>query len=90
MTPEQQVPAFVSLSLGSAQFRLGRRAEAEQAFLAAVATDPKTGEAHNNLAVLYLETGRFDQAKASLRAAEKAGIKVHPELKAQINKGGSH
>lgn len=91
MTPEQQVPAFVSLSLGSAYFRLGRRDEAEQAFLAAVAADPKTGEAHNNLAVVYFETGRYDLAKASVRAAEKAGVKVHPELKAQIDaKAKSH
>jgi tetratricopeptide (TPR) repeat protein len=85
LTPEQQVPAFVSLSLGSAYFRLGRREEAEQAFVAAVTADPKTGEAHNNLAVVYFETGRYEQAKASVRAAEKAGLKVHPELKAQID-----
>lgn len=90
LTPEQQVPAFVSLSLGSAQFRLGRRAEAEQAYAAAVAADPKTGEAHNNLAVIYFESGRYAQAKAAVRAAEKAGTKVHPDLKAVINaKGGS-
>ena len=91
LTPERQVPAFVSLSLGSAYFRLGRLAEAEQAYVATIAADPKTGEAHNNLAVVYFETGRFDQARASLRAAEKAGVRVHPELKAQINAkaGGS-
>jgi tetratricopeptide (TPR) repeat protein len=90
LTPEQQVPAFVSLSLGSAYFRLGKKAEAEQAYVAAVAADPKTGEAHNNLAVLYLETGRYAQAKTALKAAEKAGVRVHPELKAQIEgKGGS-
>src|SRR5687767_14751506 len=85
LTPEQVVPAFVSLSLGSAYFRQGKLAEAEQAYLAAVAADPKTGEAHNNLAVVYLQTGRYTQAKAAVRAAEKAGVKVHPELKAEIN-----
>ena len=85
MTPGKLVPAFVSLSLGSAYFRLGRNQEAEQAFLAAVAADPKTGEAHNNLAVVYFETGRYEQARASVRAAEKAGLRVHPELKAQID-----
>jgi len=85
LTPEQVVPAFVSLSLGSAHFRQGKLAEAEQAYLAAVAADPKTGEAHNNLAVVYLQTGRYAQAKAAVRAAERAGVKVHPELKAEIN-----
>ena len=91
LTPEKVVPAFVSLSLGSAHFRLGKLPEAEQAYLAAVAADPKTGEAHNNLAVVYLQTGRYALAKAAVRAAEKAGVKVHPELKAEINaKGGSN
>ena len=91
LTPAQQVPAFVSLSLGSAYFRLGRRDAAEQAYVAAVAADPKIGEAHNNLAVLYFETGRYAQAKTAVKAAEKAGVRVHPELKAQIEaKGGSN
>ena len=89
LTADQVVPAFVSLSLGSAYFRLGKLPEAEQAYLAAVAADPKTGEAHNNLAVVYLQTGRYAQAKGAVRAAEKAGVKVHPELKAEIDaKGG--
>jgi Tfp pilus assembly protein PilF len=91
LTPDRVVPAFVSLSLGSAYFRLGKLPEAEQAYLAAVAADPKTGEAHNNLAVVYYQTGRYAQAKTALRAAEKAGVKVHPELKAEINaKGGQN
>ena len=91
LTPDKIVPAFVSLSLGSAYFRSGQLPEAEQAYAAAVAADPKTGEAHNNLAVVYLQTGRYAQAMAAVRAAEKAGVKVHPELKAQINaKGGGH
>ena len=91
LTPDKIVPAFVSLSLGSAYFRSGQLPDAEQAYLAAVAADPKTGEAHNNLAVVYYQSGRFAQAKASLRAAEKAGVKVHPELKAEINaKGGEN
>jgi tetratricopeptide (TPR) repeat protein len=84
LTPDQQVPAFVSLSLGSAYFRSGKLPEAEAAYLAAIAADAKTGEAHNNLAVVYFETGRYPQAKASLRAAEKAGVRVHPGLKAEI------
>ena len=91
LTPDKIVPAFVSLSLGSAYFRSGKLADAEQAYVAAVAADPKTGEAHNNLAVVYLQTGRYAEAKAAVRAAEKAGVKVHPELKAEINaKGGGN
>ena len=80
------VPAFVSLSLGSAYFRMGNLAEAEKAYKETVAADPKSGEAHNNLAVVYLETGRLDDADKSVRAAEKAGFKVHPDLKDEIGK----
>jgi len=80
------VPAFVSLALGSAYFRSGKLNEAEQAYLAALAADPKIGEAHNNLAVVYFETGRYDQASRAVGAAEKAGVRVHPDLKADIAK----
>jgi len=85
LSPQQSVPAFVSLSLGSAHFRSGQLADAEQAYLAATATDPKMGEAHNNLAVVYMETGRFDQAEKSVKAAEKAGMRVDA-LKQEIAK----
>jgi tetratricopeptide (TPR) repeat protein len=80
------VPAYVSLALGSAYFRSGKLQDAEQAYLATVATDPKVGEAHNNLAVVYMETGRFDQAEKSVKAAEKAGLKVQQALKDEIQK----
>jgi tetratricopeptide (TPR) repeat protein len=80
------VPAFVSLSLGSAYFRSGRLAEAEKAYLDAVAADPKSGEAFSNLAVVYLTTGRYQDADRAVKAAEKAGFKVHPELKEDIRK----
>ena len=43
---ETSVPAFVSLALGSAFFRLGRLADAEREYKATIAADPKTGEAH--------------------------------------------
>jgi tetratricopeptide (TPR) repeat protein len=84
MTLQLVVPSYVSLSLGSAYFRTGNLAEAEKAYLDAIAADPKAGEAHNNLAVVYLETGRLDEAEKAIRAAEQAGIKVHPQLKADI------
>lgn len=80
------VPAFVSLALGSAYFRSGKLQEAEQAYLATIAVDPKVGEAHNNLAVVYMETGRYDQAEKSVKAAEKAGLKVQQALKDEIKK----
>ena len=84
LTPDRAVPAYVSLSLGSAYFRAGRLEEAEHAYRATVAADPKVGEAHSNLAVVYMETGRYDEAERAVKAAEKAGMRVNPELKAEI------
>jgi tetratricopeptide (TPR) repeat protein len=78
------VPPWVSLALGSAYFRAERFVDAEREYKAAVSADPKTGEAHSNLAVVYLETGRFDEAEKAVKAAEKAGYKVNPMLKDDI------
>lgn len=81
---EEPVPSFVSLSLGSALFRAARYPEAEVAYRAAVRADEKSGEAHNNLAVLYLTQQRFADAMAEVKAAEKTGFRVNPELKDEI------
>lgn len=78
------VPPWVSLSLGSAYFRAGRLEEAERAYRAAISSDNRFGEAHNNLAVVYFETERFKQALESLEAAKKTGFKVNPELEKAI------
>jgi tetratricopeptide (TPR) repeat protein len=84
ITIENSVPAFVSLALGSAYFRAGRLEEAEREYKVATAADPKAGEAYSNLAVVYLETGRYEDAERAVAAAEKAGHKVHPQLKQDI------
>lgn len=82
----QPVPAGLSMALGSAYFRLGRHDEAEREYKAAVAVDPLFGEAHSNLAVLYLVTGRYDLAEAEVKSAEKSRFKVNPNLKSDIEK----
>ena len=81
---ENAVPAYVLLALGSAFFRSEQFADAERAYKAAIAADPKSGEAFNNLAVVYLQTGRAKEAEDAVKSAEKAGFKVHPQLKADI------
>lgn len=81
---DASVPAFVSLALGSAHFRLQQFADAEREFKATIAADAKTGEAHNNLAVVYLLTGRFEEAEKAVKAAEKTGFRVNPMLKDDI------
>ena len=74
----------MSLSLGSAYFRSGKMADAEREYKAAIAVDSRFGEAHNNLAVVYLETNRLAEAEAALKDAKKAGFKVNPQLEQAI------
>jgi tetratricopeptide (TPR) repeat protein len=81
-----EVPAFVSLALGSAYFRSERLADAERAYKAATDDDPKAGEAWNNLAVVYLLTGRVEEADRAIKTAEKAGFHVNPQLKDDVRK----
>ncbi len=84
ITIENTVPAFVSLALGSAYFRSNKLEDAEREYKAAINADTKAGEAHNNLAVVYLLTGRAGEAEKEVKAAEKAGFKVQPQLKEDI------
>jgi tetratricopeptide (TPR) repeat protein len=80
------IPAGLSLAIGSAFFRTGNFFEAEREYLEAVRVDPGFGEAHNNLAVVYLLTNRLDLAEREIALAEKAGFKVSPDLKADLKK----
>ncbi len=85
-TSTSGIPAWISVALGSAYFRSDAIADAEREYLAALHADPKLGEAHNNLAVVYLQTGRYDKAAEEVSAAEKSGFRVNPQLKADIRK----
>jgi Tfp pilus assembly protein PilF len=78
------VPAGLSMALGSAYFRLNDLANAEQEYKAAIEVNPNFGEAHSNLAVVYLVTGRAAEADTEVKAAEKAGFRVNPKLKEDI------
>jgi Flp pilus assembly protein TadD len=80
-----ELPGELSLALGSAYFRSGQLDEAEKAYQAAVTVQPKLGQAHNNLAVVYLMTKRPADAKEAVKRAEKAGFKVSSELKKDID-----
>jgi Flp pilus assembly protein TadD len=79
-------PAWISIALGSAYFRTGATADAERQYRTALAADPKLGEAHNNLAVVCMLTGRLAEAESEIKAAEKAGFKVNPQLKDDLKK----
>lgn len=77
-------PAFVSVALGSAYFRSERLGDAEREYKAALDADPKAGEAHNNLAVVYMLTGRLDESAKEVGLAEKAGFRVNPQFKKDL------
>jgi tetratricopeptide (TPR) repeat protein len=80
----EPTPGWLSLALGSAHFRLSDLAQAEEHYKKAIAVSPELGEAHNNLAVVYLLTGRPTEAAAEIQAAEKTGFKVNPQLKKDV------
>lgn len=77
-------PAYISLALGSAYFRTSAFPDAEREWRAALEANPKLGEAHNNLAVVLMLTGRFDEAEQEIDLAEKNGHKVSDQFKADL------
>jgi Flp pilus assembly protein TadD len=79
-------PPGLSMALGSAYFRTGDLKSAEREYLDAVTAKPSFGEAHSNLAVVYMMTGRLEHADQEIALAEKAGFSVNPQLKADIRK----
>jgi tetratricopeptide (TPR) repeat protein len=84
MAGGSKVPAEVYLALGSAYFRQEKLADAEREYREAVRINKKLGAAHNNLAVIYLLTGRPDEAETAAREAERNGFRVNPRLKDDI------
>lgn len=91
VTFDNAVPFFVSMSLGAAYFRMERFADAEREYKAAISDNPRSGETHSNLAVLYMTTGRLDEAAREIELAEKTGFKVNPGLKDDLRqKMGKH
>lgn len=81
-----QVPAWLSLALGSAYLRQGLLPDAEREYKQAVSVDPKMGAAYNNLAWVYMHMRRLDEAEQALRRAEKAGFTVSPQFKEELKR----
>jgi tetratricopeptide (TPR) repeat protein len=77
--------ADFSLAAGTAFFHAGKLSEAENEWRYAVSLHPELGEAWNNLAALYAQTGHKAPALEALRAAQKAGHPVDPALVKSIN-----
>ena len=82
----EPTPAWLSLALGSAYFRTDSLPDAEREYRAAIEVDPRLGEAHSNLAVVLMTTGRLSEADSEIKAAEKAGFRVNAQLKEDVKK----
>jgi Flp pilus assembly protein TadD len=80
----EPTPPWITIALGSAYFRTESMTDAEREYRAAIAVDPKIGEAHNNLAVVLMLSSRYKEAEEEIRAAEGAGFKVNPQLKEDL------
>lgn len=79
-------PPRVLLALGSAHFRNGDAGRAEYYWREAVRIDDSIGEAWNNLAAIYAQSGRRSDAVFAVANAERAGYRVNPQLKEEIQK----
>jgi tetratricopeptide (TPR) repeat protein len=86
MTGPFRPPAEVLLALGSAHYKGGDGEAAEVEWKAATEANPKLGEAHNNLAVIYMQSDRLDAAEQELKLAEQAGFRVNPQFKEDLKK----
>jgi len=87
-TPDADVgpPADVYFHTGNALFRLERYDEARIEWEACAEKNPAFPLVRNNLAVLYLKAGRFDDARRAVAEAERLGMTVNPALKADIER----
>jgi thioredoxin-like negative regulator of GroEL len=81
---EVAVPPEVSFALGTALLQVGRLEEAEQELLEVVRAHAGRGDAHNNLAAVYLAQQRWDEAAEQIRLAEEAGVVVNPQMKRDL------
>lgn len=79
-------PAEISLALAGAWFRQGNLEEAEKENKNALKSRPDYGQAHNNLAVIYLMGGRIPDSRAAVGKAEKSGFTVNPKLKEELDR----
>jgi Tfp pilus assembly protein PilF len=79
-------PAEISLALAGAWFRQGNLEDAEKENKNALQSKPDYGQAHSNLAVIYMMTGRLPESRTEVEKAEKSGFAVNPKLKEELDR----
>jgi tetratricopeptide (TPR) repeat protein len=80
------VPGEYDFFQGNCLFKLGRGAEAEARYRAALRTDPQHSGAANNLANLLYAGGKPREALTVITQAESAGVVINAGLKKAVEK----
>jgi superkiller protein 3 len=95
--PERQIEAYrkvldlspnfseARISLGTAYFGMGKKAEAEQEFQKLLKTDPTNVKANNNLGRMRMEERRFQEAEGFFKKA----LEVDPEYEFALDNLGN-
>ena len=86
----EEPPADVDFYIGNALFHLGRLQEATASWRSCLQSDGWYAPAYQNLAAGYSMMGRFEDAQATVVAAERQGFTVDPRLKTEIEKNSAH
>jgi tetratricopeptide (TPR) repeat protein len=81
-------PGEVHFHLGNALFRLERLGEAIESWETCARLLPDFPVALNNLAVAYWKQGQIEKARSCLEEAERRGLAVNPQFKAELNRAG--
>jgi hydroxyacylglutathione hydrolase len=78
------IPANYYYLHGNILFRMKDYDSARKQYLAAIQTNPKHGEAYNNLANLYYMSRRYDEALDCLGQSVSFGVNINENLKEAI------
>jgi pentatricopeptide repeat protein len=78
------LPAEYSFVHGNILLRMNRLIDAEPQYLRAIETNPKYGEAFNNLASLYFQAGRLEEARSVLQQARGRGLPINLDLERAV------
>ncbi|MDQ1348327.1 MAG: hypothetical protein QG573_1701 [Acidobacteriota bacterium] len=78
------LPAEYSFVHGNILLRRNQLSDAEPQYLRAIEANPKYGEAFNNLASLYFQAGRLEEARSVLQQARSRGLQINLELERAV------
>jgi len=78
-------PAWISTPR-SAYFRSGSDGRCRARVRRNAEGRPEDWRGAQHLAVVFMLTGRYPQAEAEIKAAEKSGFRVNPQLKQDLKK----